>query len=169
MTLRQAVVATAQRYVGVRELSRNSGPEIDRWLAGVHQAPGASWCAAYAFGVFEEAAADCAVPNPCPRTAGALHMFAECPPGARTALPAPGDLMFVDHGGGLGHVCIVETVSPDGHHVTEISGNTFDEASGSREGDRVARHTWDIRTGRAHGGRIAGFVDLCSDGAPSVA
>jgi hypothetical protein len=168
VTLRQAVVATAQRYVGVRELSHNSGPEIDRWLAGVGERPGAAWCAAYAFGVFEEASADCAMPNPCPRVAGALRMLADCP-GVLCPLPAPGDLMFIDHGGGLGHVCIVETVSPDGNVVTEISGNTYDDATGSREGDRVARHTWDVRGGRAHGGRIVGFVDLCSDGAPAAA
>lgn len=159
MLLAEAVVATAQKYLGVKETAPNSGPEIDQWLAGVDCQPGAPWCAAFARGAFEEASQGCGVPDPCPRVAGALRMLADCP-GALTQLPAPGDLMFIDHGHGLGHVCIVETVSPDGNTVTEISGNTYDDAAGSREGNCVARHTWDIRGGKAHGGRIVGFVDL---------
>lgn len=150
------LVAVAQSYVGQRETARNSGPMVDIWLSGVGLGPGYAWCAAALYGWAFEAASSFNLACPCPRTAGALRMW-QLTERAHVATPAPGSLFAVDHGHGMGHVGIVETVSPNGK-VTEVSGNT--NAQGSREGDSVARHTWSWREPTVHGGRLLGFADL---------
>ncbi len=150
------LVEVAKSHVGLKETSRNSGPVIDEWLAGVGQLPGASWCAAAVHGCAGEAAEALSIGNPCPRTASVLRLWerlARC----LVPMPFPGCLYFVSHGRGLGHVGIVEVVTPAGE-VTELSGNT--NAAGSREGNAFERHSWHWRSGKAHGGELLGFADL---------
>lgn len=156
------MLATALKYIGVHEQGRNSGPDIDRWLAAVKLSPGQAWCAAFVYGVFQEAAELAGVLNPCPRTGGSLRLVDLTPPEWRAPLPAPGDVFVLDHGQGLGHCGIVQAVSPGGA-VTTIEGNT--NAAGSREGDCVATHVWDPRSGAR--GRLVAWLDLIQ-GATSV-
>lgn len=40
-------IALARSYVGVRELRKNSGPEIDRWLEFCGCEPGAAYCSCF--------------------------------------------------------------------------------------------------------------------------
>lgn len=158
MTFAQALLSAARSYLGTRETEKNSGPEIDEWLAYVHQPPGKPWCAAYTVAMSVKAAKACGVDNPCPRTAGALRMWELAPDSCKTQLPAPGDIFVLDTGepGGAGHVGIVETVSPDGKTITSIEGNS--NQAGSREGDSVVIHKWRPVDGRR--GKLVGYISL---------
>ena len=67
------------------------------------------WCAAAIHWCFEQAVP---VPpdgepyvNPCPRTAGALHLWDTSPLASRTQLPAPGDVFVLGLGGREGGHC----------------------------------------------------------------
>lgn len=152
----------ARRYLGHTETALNSSPLIDEWLGQVKQAPGASWCAAACHAWAGEAASFFDKLNPCPRTASVLRMWELCQR-MRVPTPSPGCLGFADHGGGKGHVFIVDACSASGF-LQSLSGNTTAD-TGSREGNAVATHEWDWLLGlagaqRIHGGRLLGFADL---------
>jgi len=154
-----ALLTAARATLGVHEEGgRNRGPRIDEWNDAVHAPPGSPWCAAWTHGMHEIAAKACGIPNPCPRTAGALKLWHMAPEAARRQLPAPGDVFVLDTGdpGGFGHVGIVELVTPDGQTIVSIEGNT--NAAGSREGDRVAKHAW--KPGEGRRGRLMGYLSL---------
>jgi hypothetical protein len=163
--------------------ARFRGKEVDAYLASVGLmvadqpngnaplivGPGYPWCAAFVYWCFEQAvAADktgIAI-NPCPRTAGALHLYERAPLKCRAALPAPGDVFVLSHGGGKGHTGLVESVSPDSLTVTTVEGDTYAtlakaQAAGdpaARSGDSVGRHTWTPGGGKR--GVLLGWLDL---------
>ena len=95
-------------------------------------------------------------PNPCPRTAGALHLYELAPVECRKPLPAPGDVFVVAHGGGKGHCGIILSCSPDGQTITTIEGDT--SADGSRTGDAVGMHTWAPADGAR--GNLLGYLEF---------
>ncbi len=132
--LAEAIVATARKYQGVVEQppgsNSNSGPEIDQWLAFVHQPPGSSYCAAFACSVVHAARTDLAMGAlQCKKSASALHLL-ELNADLKTDDPQPGDLIVFDHGRGLGHVAIKTGPS------TSIAGNTSPDGK-SRNGTGV--------------------------------
>lgn len=153
-----ALLSACHDSLGIRETSHNSGPEIDQWLAYVHARPGDAWCAAWVCGMHRQAAVSLDIPNPCPRTAGALRLWDLALPECRVELPAPGDVFVLDTGapGGAGHVGIVIAVSPDGGTLTTCDGNSNEQ--GSREGNAVVTHTWRPREGRR--GKLIGYLNL---------
>ena len=154
-----ALLTAARITLGVQEEGgKNRGHQIDGWNRDVGVPLGSPWCAAWVYGMHREAATILGVPNPCPKTAGALKLWHLAPEACRRPIPAPGDVFVLDTGdpGGYGHVGIVELVTPDGGTVVSIEGNT--NAAGSREGDRVAKHTWKPRTGQR--GRLVGFLSF---------
>lgn len=153
-----SLLDAARSSIGIRETAHNSGPEIDRWLEYVHARPGDPWCAAWVCGMHRQAAVALDIPNPCPRTAGALRLWDLTLPECRQQFPAPGDVFVLDTGapGGAGHVGIIEAVSPDGRTLTTIEANT--NSAGSREGDCVARHTWNPSVGSR--GKLVGYLQL---------
>src|SRR5688572_19165295 len=104
----------ASNAVGTTETTRNSGPEIDSWLRYVHAAPGNPWCVAFVAFMHRIAAVSCDTINTCPRTAGALNLYALSDDECRVDLPCPGDVFVLDVGepGGAGHVGIVQVVTP---------------------------------------------------------
>jgi hypothetical protein len=156
---RSSLLVAARATLDVREVTRNSSPAIDDYLRYVHAKPGDPWCAAWVATMHHYAANALNAINPCPRTAGALRMWEMTLPECKIPLPSPGMVFFLDTGapGGAGHCGIVEMVTPDGDTIVTIEGNT--NAAGSREGDRVARHTWKWRDGRR--GKLIGFADYC--------
>jgi hypothetical protein len=134
----------------VREVPRNSnrGPQVDVYLQRAGVSPGLSWCCAFVYWCFDEAAKALTVTNPMVRTAGCLDHWNRSPgQGAQRIMAAqavrnPGlvraSVVFImDHGGGLGHTGLVEKV--EGGLMTTIEGNT--DASRSREGGGVYRLT----------------------------
>lgn len=141
MSIRDRALAVASSQVGVREAGKNSGVEVDAYLASVGLTPGFAWCAAFVHWCFHVAAVDAQERNPCPRTGGALHMRQLAEPSEIVAEPAkalPGDVFTIDHGKGLGHTGFVELVRRDGLLQT-IEGNT--NGGGGRDGDGVYRRT----------------------------
>ena len=141
MSVREEALRVALSQVGVRETSRNSGPEVDAYLSSVGLGPGYSWCCAFVHWCFEVGAASVNLPNPCPHTAGALKLWSMSPQEAKWGPkdePEPGDVFVIDHGHGLGHVGFVVELDQAGDLVT-VEGNT--NPGGSREGDGVYRRT----------------------------
>jgi hypothetical protein len=158
-TITEAAVTVAAEQVGVHEVGGNNrGPQVELYLASVNLPPGSAWCAASMFWCFRTGAARLGVVNPFPRTGSALHVWSLADKHFRVTTPRRGCVYVVDHGGGLGHTGIIESVADDGL-VTELSGNT--NAAGSREGNAFARHAdWRWQDGKAHGGVVLGFLDF---------
>ena len=116
MTLAERIVGCARRYQGVVEqppgTNSNSGPEIDQWLAFVHQPPGQSYCAAYVCFVIHDARVALGMDSlQFRKSASALHLL-ELNANLKTDDPQPGDLVIFDHGHGLGHVATIARVLP---------------------------------------------------------
>jgi len=152
-----AVLFDAAGTFGIRGgTPRHTGPEINRWLANVGQQPGVPWCAAWVYSMFKQAADSLRIVNPCPRTASALHLWSLATPTQHAATPAPGRVFVMDHGRGLGHCGLVVGVNAPDCMVDTIEGDT--DASGSRTGDAVGRHTWDPTDGSR--GVLVGYLDL---------
>lgn len=150
MTLAEAIVAEARKYKGVVEQppgsNSNSGPEIDQWLAFVHQPPGASYCAAFACSMVHDVRVGLWMDSlQFKKSASALHLL-ELNENLKTDDPQPGDLIIFDHGHGLGHVAI--KTGPN----TSIAGNTSPDGR-SRQGTGVFEHEYDPADPR-----IAGYI-----------
>lgn len=159
MSLSQTAIEIAVSQLGVHEQGGNNrGPEVDLYLASVGLGPGYSWCAAFVFWCFREAAQRLALVNPCPRTAGAVKIWTHAEPICRITAPVPGAIYVLEHDPtkGTGHAGIIETVNADGT-ISEVSGNT--NAAGSREGNAVARHTG-ASPQSIHGGVLLGLLNL---------
>ena len=158
-------VAQGELAKGVKggDPAKFRGPQVDVYLASVgldaeHEGAngeGYPWCAAFVHWCFQQSTAE-TLPNPCPKTGVALHLWDLSPLQARTQLPAPGDVFIVDHGKGRGHCGIVSSVSPDSQTITSIEGDT--SADGSRTGDAVGEHLWRPSDGAR--GRLVGYLEL---------
>lgn len=147
-TLLGKVLEVAAAEVGVREEppGSNRGRRVNEYLSVVGLGGGYSWCAAFVFWCYKEAARQLGVPNPAVRTAGVLDMWnkakakgflrvsAEDAAG-NPALVKPGMIFAYGTGGGLGHTGIVTCVS--GLQFETIEGNT--DPGGSRNGIGVFR------------------------------
>jgi CHAP domain-containing protein len=155
-------IAGAQEARHVREVPKNSnrGPEVDEYLRRAGVDPGLSWCCAFVYWCFDEAARRLDRTNPMVKTAGCLDHWNRAASKGATRIPAaralddpglvrPGMIFVMDHGGGLGHTGLVETMA--GGLLTTIEGNT--DASKTREGGGVYRLT------RRLGEINAGFID----------
>lgn len=142
------VTASAEEAKQVREVPPNSnrGPQVDAYLRRAGVSPGWSWCCAFVYWCFDEGAKSMVVSNPMVRTAGCLDHWNRAPAqGAKRVLAAnavrnpeivrAGMIFIMDHGGGLGHTGLVESVQ--GGLITTIEGNTNTVLS--REGGGVYR------------------------------
>lgn len=138
LTLREQLVQLAAYHCDVlhsEESPRgsNSGPWVDRYLAAAGLDPGAPWCASFVtyllkqcgYGVF-------------PHGAGAVINWARWAEAGHKIVSKPerGDLFFLLHTDGTGHIGIV--LENKGKTIRTIEGNSNDD--GSREGYEVVRH-----------------------------
>ena len=141
-------IAAAEEAKGVREQPRNSnrGPQVEAYLSSTGTPPGYSWCCAFVYWCFEQAANQSGRENPMIKTPGCLDHWNRArkkgihvvPPRAALDNPElvkPGMVFIMDHGGGAGHTGFVEKVN--GSLITTIEGNT--DASKTREGGGVYR------------------------------
>ena len=130
-------LAKAETQLNVAESPKgsNGGKQVDEYLKSVGLNSGYSWCMAFVYWCFREAAKELAVVNPLTKTGGVLRQWNEASSTRRFSQPQVGDIMILDYGKGLGHTGIVQQV--DGNSIWVIEGNTNDE--GSREGYEVAR------------------------------
>jgi hypothetical protein len=155
----EAAITAALFELGVTEEGGNNrGARVEEYLRSVGLAAGFSWCAAFTFWCFRQAAAQLKLVNPCPRTGGCLRMWSltDAVTKAGSGVPARGKIYVLDHGKGLGHVGIVELVNADGT-ISEVSGNT--NKDGSRSGDSVWRHVGKDPAA-IHGGHLLGYLDM---------
>jgi hypothetical protein len=152
-----ALVATARKYLYVRETAgpnMDGGGPIDKWLAAVGCAPGASWCAAAACGWVHETAQGLNVTVNWHNSASALALISRNPSFV-VKDPTPGAFIVWDHGHGLGHIALLtDVVSVNGvpGGLMAIAGNTSPDGK-SREGTGVFEH--DVTYPDA---RIAGYL-----------
>lgn len=137
MTLQQKALEIAVTQLGNEEAPRGSnwGEPVKTYLASVGIAFPASWCMAFVYWCFGQAAKEMGIKTPLLKTGGVLKAWQKAPMTAKVKEPQPGDIFIQDHGHGLGHTGIIEGI--DGDHVHTIEGNTND--TGSREGYEVCR------------------------------
>jgi hypothetical protein len=155
----EAAITAALFELGVAEEGGNNrGPRVEEYLRSVSLAPGFSWCMAFTFWCFRQAAARLKLVNPCPRTGGCLRLWSLADAATKVGFetPARGKIYVLDHGRGLGHVGIVELVNTDGT-ISEVSGNT--NKDGSRDGNCVWRHVGKDPAA-IHGGHLLGYLDM---------
>lgn len=145
-----AAIAFAATQLGVEEQPRlsNRGPEVDQYLLSVGLNPVGhhySWCAAFVYYCFKQAALQLNTANPVIKTAGVLDHWnrARCEKISRATALAdpsrvkPGSIFIIDHGNNLGHTGIVTNII--GGNLTTIEGNT--NSGLSREGYGVFKLT----------------------------
>jgi hypothetical protein len=131
---------------GVRETpgTPNRGPVVDQYVRslGLDPAGGYSWCQAFVYWCFDQAATALGAADPCVKTAGVLDHWAKAPQAARVyasaalddpTLVRPGAVFIIDHGGGKGHAGFVTRIASG--VIDTIEGNT--NLAKSREGDGV--------------------------------
>lgn len=132
-SLRTRATAVAISQDGVKERGNNSGPAVNAFLASVGLNPGYSWCMAFVYWCFGQAADSLGVKNPLVRTGGCMRQWNETRCYKTTNDPQTGDIFIMDLGGGAGHTGIVVAVERDVIHT--IEGNTNN--NGSANGDGV--------------------------------
>lgn len=113
----------------------NWGEPVKTYLASVDITFPASWCMAFIYWCFKEAAKQLNIINPAIKSGGVLNVWNKTPKKYKSSTPLVGSIFIMDHGKGLGHTGIVEKF--DEKYVYTIEGNTND--TGSREGIEVCR------------------------------
>jgi hypothetical protein len=141
--LTDAALKVAQSQVGEMEkpLGSNWGQPVETYLASVGIEEPASWCMAFQFWCFGQAAAEMGIENPLTKTGGVVHAWTVAYPYHKSInipgfKPEVGDIFIMDFGNGSGHTGIVEIVNADGSLGT-IEGNT--DITGSPNGIGVFR------------------------------
>lgn len=135
---------------GIREVTNNAGPDVEKYLASVGLGRGYSWCMAFVYFGFKFAAeqfgpAIPVVTVPLVKTAGCMRQWNESPDSVKHTTPQPGDIGIIDLGEGAGHTFMVLSVVGD--RIYTIEGNTNN--NGSANGDGV--YFRDRKTARIHG------------------
>lgn len=167
LSLAALAVAQAELAAGVRggvaPFARFRGLRVDEYQRAVRlplppdpTVEGNPWCAAAVYWCFERAVEDAGdVYVPCPRTAGALHLWDSAPAAARVQEPEPGAVFVLDRGKGRGHVGFVLTASD--HAITTVEPDTANTTL-SATGDAWGQHLWSPADGVR--GTLLGYMVL---------
>lgn len=135
LRLRALDILTAQN--GVRERTSNAGPAIEVILASVGLGPGYSWCAAFVYWGFDQAARELGIKNPLPRTGGCLNHW-NTTHGLKFKTeqePVAGDVFIMKVGtAGAGHTGVVISYNKSEGTVHTIEGNTNNDSSPNGDG-----------------------------------
>lgn len=136
MTLSEKALEVAIGEDGKQEIPKGSnwGEHVQKYLASVGITFPASWCCAFVYWSFEQAAIQMGVKNPLFKTGGVINLYNHSQANRRST-PMKGDVFIMDHGHGLGHTGMV--IDVQGDYVYTIEGNTND--TGSREGFEVCK------------------------------
>ena len=122
-----------------KPLGSNWGHPVQDYLASVGIDFAASWCMAFQYWSFEQAATKLGIPNPLIKTGGVLHAWQNADSVNKIEDdPQAGDIFIMDLGKGTGHTGLVESVE-NGHILSTIEGNT--NLTGAREGTTVEKKT----------------------------
>lgn len=136
--LSERTLERAIGQIGQQEHPKGSnwGHPVQDYLSSVDVHFAAAWCMAFMYWCVSDAAAQLGLPNPLKKTAGCLQQWNLSKELRVISIPARGDIFIMDHGHGVGHTGIVESVNSD-KGLNTIEGNTND--TGSREGFEVLR------------------------------
>lgn len=137
MSIADKAVEIARTQLGIHESpgNKNTGPQVDEYLKSVGLGPGYSWCMAFVYWCYGEAAKQLGVVNPLAKTGGVLDQWNRRRLHFGYVQPMPGDIFIMDFGKGLGHTGLITKV--EGLWIYTIEGNSNDE--GSREGYEVCQ------------------------------
>src|SRR6516164_2444068 len=116
--LAEKAIEIAKSQVGQTEkpLGSNWGHPVQDYLERVGINFPASWCMAFTYWCFDEAAKQLNIPNPLIKTGGVLHARDLTPAQNKFETdPQSGDIFIMDLGKGLGHTGII--VEVDGHSL----------------------------------------------------
>ena len=140
-------IKTAATQLGVQEdpPHANKGVKVNAYLASVGLAPGYSWCAAFGYWCFDQAATKLNIPNPLVKTGGVLNHW-NLSKATKVTVPQAGDIGIIDHGKGLGHEVLVRSVDIPKGTYQSIEGNSNE--NGSREGFIVCSNTRQIKAAK---------------------
>ncbi len=145
----------------VKEVGNNKGEEVEKYLKSVGLDPGNPWCMAFVYYVFDELAKKLGKANPLPKTGGVQDHWKKGDPTLKILdeeaekdpkLVKPGQIFFLDTGGGRGHTGIVISVDPSAGTYTTVEGNSNE--TGSREGKEVS-----INKRKISAPNLLGFID----------
>lgn len=134
MKLTEKAILIAKTQIGKQENPKGSnwGKPVQDYLASVGIKFPASWCAAFIYWCFNEAAKELNITNPLVKTGGVLAHWNQANLKYKIVTdPQAGDIFIMDFGKGLGHTGIVTSVDKGVIHT--IEGNASD-ANGGREG-----------------------------------
>jgi hypothetical protein len=139
----------------------NKGPDVEKYLKSVGLEAGQPWCMSFVYYVFEELVKKMGKNNPLPKTGGVMLHWKKGDPALKVlgkdaktnpALVKPGQIFFLDTGGGHGHAGIVISVDTKDKTFNAIEGNSNEE--GSREGKEVS-----INKRKIDDPRLLGLLD----------
>lgn len=138
INIRALEVAKTQLFVR-EKTGHNDGQEVETYLRSVHLGRGYSWCAAFVYWCYQQAAVALNRTNPLPDTAGVLNHW-NITHGKKITHDSinAGDIFIMDFGKGLGHTGIVSQIR--GLRVETVEGNTSADpsyAGEDREGNGV--------------------------------
>lgn len=149
--IRVTALQTAVTQLGQKESPghNNTGTMVDQYLKSVGLRPGYSWCQAFVYWCYEQAALRLGVLNPVIHTAGVIDCWnrsnynqkiikTKCI--SNPELIFPGYQFILNFGEGHGHTGIIESIK--GSMLTTIEGNSNN--NGSPDGFEVVRHTRDM-------------------------
>ena len=163
-TLPEIAIAKAKSYIGIKETSYNSSPQIDTFIKDGGGHPGWPWCMYLVRYCFNYASKILNVVCPLKRTGSVCDQLQYCVNSSRVKVffvndyshlkVLPGDIMIMRNGYGFdekkdlkrnwnGHTGINEKQISD-RIIQTIEGNT--NAVGGREGNCVARKTRDLHS-----------------------
>ncbi len=138
MTLKQKALEIALTQEHKQEVPKGSnwGEPVKTYLKRVGIGFPASWCMAFVYWSFDEAAKVLGIKNTAIKTGGVLAAWNKAVAN-RSNIPQIGSVFIMDSGEGHGHTGIVESF--DEEYIHTIEGNTND--TGSREGFEVCRRS----------------------------
>jgi hypothetical protein len=134
--LSDKAIEIAKTQIGKKEnpLGSNWGEPVKTYLKSVKIGFPASWCMAFVYWCFENAATQLNVTNTAIKTGGVLAAWNSTNAiKMRSSEPQVGAVFIMSFGGGLGHTGIVTKF--DAKYIWTIEGNTND--TGAREGIEV--------------------------------
>lgn len=143
----EKAIAWADSKVGVKEIGRNSGPDVEEFLKSVNLTKGFAWCGAFVYWCYKQAGADLSKLPAARQAAGVINWYNWAKRTNRIiSNPKRGDLgLWLNQrrsdGTQPGHIFFV--ISPPVLNwvvLRTIEGNT-DGEEGSREGDGVYKRT----------------------------
>jgi len=142
-----ALISEANAWVGEREVTQNRSPRIDILHEFCNRDPAFCdpYCAQFCSYMLHLASLKTGIKCPLLKSSSAME-FMRKNISFEVKSPQPGDLFIIDHGGGKGHMGIVESISPLNPDILQtIEANT--NPTGGRDGDGIyarSRHIKEI-------------------------